>query len=264
MAARLAKTVDTAGEDERGTRAVQHWRRGELDKSIPLFEAMLKDQVQTLGQEHPKTRVTAANLGVNYKDAGRLAEAITLLEAARNAARMQKELRFSLPHLLEAYASAPEPAANITPAGLDMLTDEIVEFARDEYRPESPQLASILTQTSTWLVALKATDRAEPLVREALAVRERTQPDLWSTFNSRSMLGGILLRRGKLAEAEPLLIDGYTGMKQREATIPPQGKERLVEAINRLITLAETKGDAAAAERWRTERAARGDAGQRK
>lgn len=264
MAGRMTKPGDPASKDGRGIRAVQHWQRGELDKSIPLFEALLKDQMKTLGDNHPQTRVTAANLGVNYKDAGRFAEAIALLEAARTAAPSQKELRFALPHLLEAYAKSPDSVATGTAGRFDSLADEVVGFIRDDCPPQSAQLTGLLSQTATSLVMLKAWDKAEPLVRETLAVRERMQPDLWSTFNSRSMLGGILLIRGRLAEAEPLLIDGYAGLKQRQASIPPQGRQRLLEALDRLISLADIKGDAAAAERWRTERAALADAERKK
>lgn len=62
------------------------------------------------------------------------------------------------------------------------------------------------------------------------------------------MLGGALLRRAWsvsdgpartkwLTDAEPLLVKGYEGMKEREKTIPPQGQERLAEALDRLIEL---------------------------
>ena len=57
----------------------------------------------------------------------------------------------------------------------------------------------------------------------------------------------------KYAAAEPLLLAGYAGLKQRQAKIPPQGKARLVEALERLVQLAEAlekKDDAA---KWRKE-----------
>jgi len=38
------------------------------------------------------------------------------------------------------------------------------------------------------------------------------------------MLGGSLLGQKKYAEAEPLLLSGYEGMKQREVKIPPEVK----------------------------------------
>ena len=70
-------------------------------------------------------------------------------------------------------------------------------------------------------------DEAEPVARECLALREKEIPDDWRTFNARSMLGGSLLGQKKYAEAEPLLLSGYEGMKQREEQHPP-GRPTLV------------------------------------
>ena len=46
----------------------------------------------------------------------------------------------------------------------------------------------------------------------------------------------------KFTEAEPLLVQGYEGMQQREATIPPEGKIRLHEALQRLVDLYTALG----------------------
>jgi len=42
------------------------------------------------------------------------------------------------------------------------------------------------------------------------------------------------LGQGKYAEAEPLILSGYEGLKSREATILPQGRSRLPEAAERV------------------------------
>jgi hypothetical protein len=44
---------------------------------------------------------------------------------------------------------------------------------------------------------------------------EKNQPDVGSTPNSQSLLGGALLGQKKYAEVEPLLLKRYEGMKQR-------------------------------------------------
>jgi hypothetical protein len=74
-------------------------------------------------------------------------------------------------------------------------------------------------------------DRALPLARECLAIREEKRPDDWLTFEARSLLGGSLLGLKKWAEAEPLLIRGYEGMKAREKRIPPSSRKRVAEAL---------------------------------
>ena len=74
-------------------------------------------------------------------------------------------------------------------------------------------LASNLFQQRKWA-------EAEPVLRECLAVREKSQPDDWITFNTRSMLGDSLLGQKKFAEAVTLILAGYEGMKAREAKNP--------------------------------------------
>ena len=97
------------------------------------------------------------------------------------------------------------------------------------------QLGTNLIQQDKWIAA-------EPILRECLAVREKTQPGAWNTFNTRSQLGGALLGQGKYAMAETLIVQGYEGMKAREAEIPAPGKARLTEAAERLVRLYEQWG----------------------
>jgi len=92
---------------------------------------------------------------------------------------------------------------------------------------------------------------AEGPARECLAMREREIPDDWRTFNARSMLGGSLLGQKKYAEAEPLLVSGYEGMKQREVNIPLEGKVRLSETLQRLVKLCEATSRPNQAAEWK-------------
>ena len=91
-------------------------------------------------------------------------------------------------------------------------------------------------------------------MRDCLKVRAQKQPDDWTTFNTRSMLGGSLLGQKQYAEAEPLLLEGYQGMKQREQHIPKPGKPRLSEALDRLIELYDAWGKKDEAAKWRAIR----------
>ena len=74
------------------------------------------------------------------------------------------------------------------------------------------------------------------------------------------MLGASLLGQKKFSDAEPLLLSGYAGMAERETTIPPNGKLRLSQTIERLLRLytdwhaAEPgKGYDAKATEWQTK-----------
>jgi eukaryotic-like serine/threonine-protein kinase len=89
------------------------------------------------------------------------------------------------------------------------------------------------------------------VLRECLAVREKKAPDDWPSFHAKSMLGEAQLGQKKYADAEPLLVAGYAGLKQREKKLPPPGKIRLTEAAARLVQLYEAWGKPAEAAKWR-------------
>ena len=76
-------------------------------------------------------------------------------------------------------------------------------------------------------------------------------PDDWRTINARSMVGGALLGQEKYAEAEPLLLSGYEGMKQRQDKIPQQGKPRVRETVQRLVQLYEATDRLDQAAEWK-------------
>lgn len=67
------------------------------------------------------------------------------------------------------------------------------------------------------------------------------------------MLGGALLGQKKHGDTEPLLLKGYEGMKKRESMIPPEGKVRLTQAVERLVQLYEALENDDEAARWRKE-----------
>jgi len=104
------------------------------------------------------------------------------------------------------------------------------------------------------LLEMKGFAEADALFRESLAIREKSQPDDWTTFNTKSMLGGALLGQKKYAEAEPRMVKGYEGMKAREKMIPPPAATRLPEAINRLIDLYTATNNPDEVKKWRAER----------
>ncbi len=104
--------------------------------------------------------------------------------------------------------------ANVPPS-LAPLQQQLPE-ARKALPKDSPQLAGLLAQIGLGLLEQKKWTEAESFLRECLAIREKTQPDVWSTFNTKSTLGGALLGQKKYADAEPLLLTGYEEMKQRK------------------------------------------------
>lgn len=95
---------------------------------------------------------------------------------------------------------------------------------------------------------------AEPLLRECLAIREKVEPEGWRTFNTMSLLGWSLQGQTKYADAEPLLLRGYEGMKSREEKMP-KGSTFNPEALDRLIELYTATNKPDEVKKWQGERA---------
>jgi tetratricopeptide (TPR) repeat protein len=134
------------------------------------------------------------------------------------------------------------------------LAGRTTEAARlFERNPSSPTHASALAVRGATLLLEGKPAEAELKLRECLAIRRKSEPNDWTTFDTQSLLGQALSEQGKYTEAEPLLRSGYEGLKQHRDAIPPHAKPRLTKALKRLVQLYEAWGKDAEAARWRKE-----------
>ena len=209
---------------------------GRLTEALPLFEQTVKLRKAKLGLEHPDTLTSMYVLAAAYSDAGRLAEALPLFEQTLeiSGAKLGPEHQVTLTamsSLAKAYLAGEQPEKALP------LFDKLIASFRGRATPDDPGFAGVLALVALELLQHRQYAAAETYVRECLTIREKKWPDDWSFFNAKSMLGGALAGQKKFQEAEPLLLEGYQGMKAREANISPEGKPRLPEAIQRLIDL---------------------------
>jgi tetratricopeptide (TPR) repeat protein len=107
---------------------------------------------------------------------------------------------------------------------------------------EHRRVGDSLEELSRTLLQEKKFPEAESAARECLATWEKRYSDVYSVFVGRSLLGGCLLGEKKYVEAEPLLLSGYEGLKQREATMPAQNRPRLKESLDLLVQLFNETG----------------------
>jgi serine/threonine protein kinase len=227
-------------------------KAGKLELALPLLEETLKLRKAKLSPDHPQTLNTMNNLAQGYEAAGKLELAVPLYEDALKG--MKAKLGPGHPRMIAVTKNLALAYQKIEGLDLDRaepLLRELLELRKKNYGPESPDAAAAMARLGLTLLKQKEYDQAEPLLRECLVVSAKNLPDSWLTFNTRSQLGGALLGLKKYEDAEPLLLEGYEGMKQRQAAIPPQGKVRLAEAAQRLVDLYEAWGRPEQAQQWR-------------
>jgi serine/threonine protein kinase/TolA-binding protein len=222
----------------------------QFDRALPLYEQALAKRKSKLGLKHADTLISMNNLAMAYQAAGQPEKAVPLLEQT-----LAQTTEIRGPESPDTLTCMGNLAWTYQSAGkldrAEPLWGKLVQLRRKVDGPESPVTAGDLTQLGLNLIKQKKFAKAEPVLRECLAIRAKIQPEDWLTFNTRSLLGDALLGQKKYAEAEPLLLQGYEGMKQREAKIPPQGKSRLTDALERLVRLYEAMNQKDKAKQWR-------------
>jgi serine/threonine protein kinase len=223
-------------------------RHNQLDEAIAVFRKGVALHEKEVGIDHPSTLGAIYNLALAYEEAGQSASAVSLLEETleKVKARLGPDHSRTLDTLLN-LALAYQLADRLGRA--EDLLQELLERRKKE-DPQSLATASGLASLGWTLLKQQRYAAAEPILRECLTIRLKKMPDHCLTFNTRSMLGGALLGQQKYAEAEPLLLEGYQGMKRREATIAREGRARLIEALERLEQLYRATGQKDEADVW--------------
>jgi tetratricopeptide (TPR) repeat protein len=237
-----------------GNLAESYRESGRFEQSVPLFEEANTLMKAALGPDHPDTLVTEADLASVYDDLGKLDQAHRLYQDV--FARSKATLGVDHPKTLDAMTNV---ADSYLALGQSERALELAREIRERRRPKDgrPSLdyAYALATLGKMLVVRKACTEAEPILREALAIRELMLPNDWRTFNTKSLLGRALFGQKKYADAEPLLRAGYEGTKLRAETMSPFRRYYLRVTLDCLIALAEATGKADQAKAWQEERA---------
>src|SRR5262249_20158526 len=154
------------------------------------------------------------SLAQAYQASGQLAKTVLLHEEtlSKRMATLgpdHPDTLASMGRLGKAYAEAKQGEKAAT-----TLVTYVDARRKQGSNPGAPgQFADLLAQVSLVLCGCGQYAAAEPLLRECLTIREKQEPDAWMTPNTQSLLGGALLGQKKYADAEPLLVKGYDGMK---------------------------------------------------
>ncbi len=133
------------------------------------------------------------------------------------------------------------------------LYREALATRRKQLGNENPDTINSLTGLAGLLEERGQLTEAEALMRECLLLCEKLPADGWRLFDAKARLAGILVAQMRYAEAEPLLIAGYDGMKQHQERIPAGSRRRLKETARQAVKLFEATGRPGQAADWKTK-----------
>ncbi len=242
--------------------AVGYRTAGKLDLALPLYQETLKQRVAKVGSEHPHTIISMAGLACVYRDLGKWDLALPHFQQAATQIERRKYVDEYAGPIIADLSSCYEQLQQFDAA--EEWRRKWLVVVKERSGTESAAYGAAIAALGANISAQQKYAEATPILRESLVIREKLEPDAWTTFNTKSMLGGSLLGQKKYADAESLLIDGYEGMKQRHDRRDKLGGSpiapRLTEAIERLIHLYDEWGKPDEAAKWKKELEALKDA----
>jgi len=219
--------------------------QGRLTEAEGLFRESLAMRKQLLGDTHPTVAQTLNSLSGVLALEGKQAE----------AEKINREAMKAFGWLFK--SNDPLDGDSLYSRGLDRFEKGNLAEAETCFRQSLALRRKTKHDVDVTLSALANTLRrqqkfseAEPLFRECLAIRETNSPNAWFTFFTRMRLGATLMGKRSYGEAEPLLISGYEGMRQRESGIRDR-YQVLTESIENLVQLFEVTSQFEKAAEWR-------------
>jgi tetratricopeptide (TPR) repeat protein len=223
---------------------------GNLHEAEGLLTQALARIRRGLGDQHWMVSSSKVGLADAHHAQGRLEEAKLLYAEARAGIRriFGQDFHGNL------YVLNPLAELYLDEGQSEEAESALVEAQRAS--SASGHEGYIIADTDTALARLRLMQRkpaaAETAARRALAIRDARHPDHWTRFDALSLIGGALAGQKKFAEAEPLLIQGYVGLKEREARTPfLWRKKRQAQAGARIVALYEAWGKKDKADEWR-------------
>jgi tetratricopeptide (TPR) repeat protein len=230
--------------------AVAYRATGRLPEAVPMLEQALAALKSRPDPDRRGLFFVTLNLGIMYREAGRRDEAMTLLREAVGMIKSQRgpdhpDTLLAMHNLAVSCAQARQLDEAIS------LFEDVVRLRKARLLPDHPETLASLDGLVDAYLAAGRWDEAAAAAREGLDARTRKAPDDWPRFHTMSLLGSALAGQKKYAEAEPLLVAGYEGLKARESKMPAPTRGRLRAAAARIVPFYEAWGKPDRVAEWR-------------
>ncbi|MFO0852208.1 MAG: tetratricopeptide repeat protein, partial [Gemmataceae bacterium] len=225
---------------------------GHPKKAIPLLEQALAAERAARSPVARGSLPVINNLALAYADAGRNADALAVLGPAVERAKTDLGPNHPLAVQYATNFALIAKAAGEYERAVPVF-ERLLEHHRSADGPKAAVTGHMLAALGDIRLAQGGHVTAEPLLRASLDAYERAMPDDWVRYSTTSLLGLALLGQKRYEEAEPLLLAGYEGMRERAGQMPPGAKAQLATSARWVARLCEETGRPAEAKEWRAK-----------
>ncbi|HEX4955318.1 MAG TPA: serine/threonine-protein kinase [Thermoanaerobaculia bacterium] len=192
-----------------------------------------------LAADHPQLALTLNDLGILYRDQGRLDEAeAVLLRAQRIQRKVYGESHPRLVATLSNLAFVRQQQGKLEEAGA--LHQEALKIALTSYEPDHPEVVTVRNNLADLTLLRGRADEAERQLREVVASRRRSfegaHPETAITLLN---LARAIYAQGRLEEAEAVFEEA---LAMTRVALGPRSS-RVGQVLNALADLTQSKGD---------------------
>jgi eukaryotic-like serine/threonine-protein kinase len=250
------------GEDHRDTiRVLQQlavaYQANADDRAAKCFRDVLAS-VRRGGEAPPAFTMTLRSVASSFRSQNKYAEAEPLI--AECVDRLSREMPGTANEMDDRRELAEVREALGKFADAEPHRVWLVEWHR-KGTANSVQCAATLVDLGSNRLKQQKYAEAETPLRECVKICEQKYPDHWIRFQAASLLGAALAGQKKFAEAEPLLIAGYEGLRNQKDPLvidvlgrpaQPHAKNAFVaDALERVVKLYNTWDKKGKADEWR-------------
>jgi tetratricopeptide (TPR) repeat protein len=225
---------------------VLYFRLGKYELAETHYKDVLAIRSTKLGPNHRSTLDSQFGLAVVYRCMKAPEHAIALLE---DAIQRYRAFYYVVTIVMQAELGAMYCDAGRFADAIPLL-EEVQEKSREH--PELAWVGNALL--SAYAGAGKKADTVALATQQVRAAREQLPADSLELAMALAPPGQSLMEVQEYADAEPLLLASYKGLKQNEADIAPEEKDSLLrDATARLVQLYDAWGKPHEAAKWRQE-----------
>jgi non-specific serine/threonine protein kinase/serine/threonine-protein kinase len=222
-----AQTLETAN-----LLGVILYKRERMADAELVLRDCLERRRRVLGPKAPPTLETQENLGVVLADLRKYTEAEPLfrdvlqLKRQRHGAQDMRlaQTLFELGTVLVERSIFQEA---------EVLLAECLQIQRQGLPKLDARLADTLVALGRARLEQGEANLAEPCFREAAEIRHQVLQGHWLTASVDSLVGACLVARGEYAQAEPLLLKGYQGLRAAKGA-PAMRQQQARDSIIKL------------------------------